>query len=271
MTTICARDPLLPAAQGLYDPAYEHDSCGVGFVVDMKGRKSHSIVEMGLRILINLDHRGAVGADAKLGDGCGILVQIPHGFFADECAKQNFTLPAPGEYGIGMIFMPRDASTRTKAEELFSRVIEEEGLKVLGWRDVPVDNGDLGDAVKAVEPVHRQVFIGRGAGATDEDDFERRLYVARKAVSRALHDIPDRAMREYYPVSMSCRTIVYKGLLLATRLGQYYRDLNDERFRSALALVHQRPYGGDQALTSHVLAVSSQTEVSTSRRSTNRR
>ena len=240
MTTICARDPLLPAAQGLYNPANEHDSCGVGFVADMHGRKTHDIVEMGLQILLNLDHRGAVGADAKLGDGCGILVQIPHGFFVAECRALGFTLPEPGHYGIGQLFMPRDANIRAQAEATISRVIGEEGLVVLGWRDVPVDNSDLGKAVKDVEPVHRQIFVGRGADTTNEDDFERRLYVARKAVSGALHDIRDAAMAEYYPVSMSCRTVVYKGMVLVSQLGPYYPDLKDPRFDSALALVHQR-------------------------------
>ena len=240
MTMFRARDPLLPAAQGLYDPSKEHDSCGVGFVVDMKGAKRHDIVQMGLQILCNLDHRGAVGADPKLGDGCGILVQIPHGFFAPVCASLGFSLPEPGHYGIGQLFMPRDAAARTRAEEIIAKVVANEGLPLLGWRDCPVDNEDLGEAVKAVEPVHRQLFVGRGPGVTDEDDFERRLYVARKAISGALHDMPDPAMAEYYPVSMSCRTIVYKGMVLVNQLGPYFLDLQDPRFTSALALVHQR-------------------------------
>jgi glutamate synthase (NADPH/NADH) large chain len=240
MKTISARDPFLPGPQGLYDPSKEHDSCGVGFVVDMHGRKSHGIVEMGLNILLNLDHRGAVGADPKLGDGCGILVQIPQGFFAEVCAEGGINLPQPGHYGIGMFFMPRDAATRAQAEAVIDRVIDDEGLVVLGWRDVPVDSSDLGEAVSAVEPVHRQVFVGRGPGVTDEDDFERKLYVARKAISGALYDISGDAMAEYYPVSMSCRTIVYKGMVLVSQLGPYYKDLQDPRFDSALALVHQR-------------------------------
>src|SRR5947209_8469215 len=154
---IDATDPALPRAQGLYDPRHEHDSCGVGFIADLKNRKSHEIVANGLQILLNLDHRGAVGADAKLGDGCGILVQIPHRFFSEEMAEAGVTLPEPRQYGIGQFFMPRDKAARNDIRAIVERVVEEEGLTFLGWRDVPVDNSDLGDAVKAVEPVHNQV------------------------------------------------------------------------------------------------------------------
>ncbi|RFB78742.1 glutamate synthase large subunit [Methylovirgula sp. 4M-Z18] len=234
-------DPLFPLEQGLYHPRNEHDSCGVGFVADMHNRKTHDIVDMGLKILLNLDHRGAVGADPKLGDGCGILTQIPHQFFAEECAKLGFTLPEAGHYGIGQFFMPRDAESRVQVEAIVAKMLEEEGLTLLGWRDVPVDNTDLGDAVKVVEPVHRQVFAGWGVDVTSEDDFERRLYVARKAASNAVYAaVSPREMAEYYPVSMSARTIVYKGMVLVSQLGAYYRDLTDPRFVSALALVHQR-------------------------------
>ena len=233
-------DPLLPKAQGLYDPRNEHDSCGVGFVADLHNRPKHEIVQMGLQILLNLDHRGAVGADPKLGDGCGILVQIPHGFFAAECARIGITLPAAGQYGIGQFFMPRDEASRTQAEAMVSRAVVEEGLAVLGWRDVPHDNSDLSEAVKIVEPVHRQIFVGRAAGTQSEDDFERQLFVARKAASGAIYALGLPGMAEYYPVSMSARTIVYKGMVMAGQLGPYYADLMDERFDSALALVHQR-------------------------------
>eukprot|EP01037_Dinobryon_pediforme_P041632 gene41632-biopygen23691 len=149
-------DPAMPEAQGLYDPRNEHDACGVGFIADMHNRKSHGIVQQGLQILLNLDHRGAVGADPKLGDGCGILTQIPHRFFLEECAKIGIALPGPREYGIGQFFMPRDPVDRAEAEAAINRVIGEEGLVLLGWRDVPVDNSDLGAAVKAVEPAQRQ-------------------------------------------------------------------------------------------------------------------
>ncbi len=233
-------DPSLPEARGLFDPALGRDSCGVGFVANVKNRKSHEIVQQGLQILMNLDHRGAVGADPKLGDGCGILVQMPHEFFAAECASLGFKLPAPGGYGVGQFFMPQAAAARAEIEAIIARVSEEEGLTLLGWRDTPVDSSDLGEAVKAVEPVMRQAFFGRGPGVTDEDDFERRLYVARKSASNAIQALGRRETAEYYPVSMSCRTIVYKGMVLVSQLGSYYKDLGDPRFQSALALVHQR-------------------------------
>jgi glutamate synthase (NADPH/NADH) large chain len=233
-------DPAFPRAVGLYDPAKEHDSCGVGFVADLHNRKSHSIVEKGLQILVNLDHRGATGADATLGDGCGVLTQIPHRFFAEECETLGFTLPAPGHYAIGQFFMPRDAQARATVEGFVEQAIVAEGQKLIGWRDVPVDNSSLGPRVKAVEPVHRQVFIGRGVGAEDEDAFERRVFLIRKVVSTRAYESRDPKIAEYYPVSMSCRTLVYKGMVLVSQLGPYYKDLSDPRFESALALVHQR-------------------------------
>ncbi len=233
-------DPFLPKAQGLYDPTFERDSCGVGFVADMKKRKSHDILQKGLQILVNLDHRGATGADIKLGDGCGVLTQIPHGFFAPECAGAGIVLPAPGHYAIGQFFMPRDAQARAVVEKIVEAVVAEEGQILLGWRDIPVDNSDLGESVKAVEPKQRQIFIGRGAGVADEDDFERKLFVLRKVVSNRIYASTAGDAAEYYPVSMSCRTIVYKGMVLAGQLARYYKDLQDPRFETALALVHQR-------------------------------
>ncbi|MDE3175936.1 MAG: glutamate synthase subunit alpha, partial [Pseudomonadota bacterium] len=233
-------DPAMPRAVGLYDPAKEHDSCGVGFVADLHNRKSHAILEKGLQILVNLDHRGATGADATLGDGCGVLTQIPHAFFAEECAKLGFTLPAPGHYAIGQFFMPRDAEARAQVEKIVEQAIAAEGQKLIGWRDVPVDNSRLGPRVKAVEPAHRQVFVGRGVGAESEDAFERRVFLIRKVVSNRAYEIGGPKIAEYYPVSMSCRTIVYKGMVLVDQLGPYYKDLTDPRFETALALVHQR-------------------------------
>jgi len=233
-------DPALPRAVGLYDPAKEHDSCGVGFVADLHNRKSHAILEKGLQILVNLDHRGATGADETLGDGCGVLTQIPHGFFAEECAGLGFTLPEPGHYAIGQFFMPRDTATRTQVEKIVEDAIAAEGQKLLGWRDVPVNNQTLGPRVKAVEPVHRQVFIGRGVGADNEDAFERKVFLIRKVVSNRTYAIGGDQIAEYYPVSMSCRTIVYKGMVLVQQLGPYFKDLQDPRFETALALVHQR-------------------------------
>jgi glutamate synthase (NADPH/NADH) large chain len=233
-------DPLTPPAEALYNPSNEHDSCGVGFVADMKNRKSHAILEKGLQILMNLDHRGAVGADPSLGDGCGVLTQIPHAFFAPECAKLGFELPAQGHYAIGQFFMPRQAEARRQVREIVEEAVAAQGLSILGWRDVPVDNSDLGERVKAVEPVMQQIFVGRPAELTNEDDFERRLYVVRKVVSNRVFAIGTREILEYYPVSMSCRTIVYKGMVLVRQLSPYYRDLLDPRYETALALVHQR-------------------------------
>ena len=234
------RDPGLPPAQGLYDPSNEQDSCGVGFIADMKNRKSHDIVEQGLSILHNLDHRGAVGADPKMGDGCGILVQIPHKFFAAECAKVGIWLPEEGQYGVGHLFMPRDPEGFQLVEEIVTKAIADEGLQVLGWREVPVDSSDLGESVKATEPQHRQIFIGKGKGMDDPEIFERRLFIARKVISNAVYDMKDPRTAGYYPVSLSSRTIVYKGMVLVTQLRDYYLDLQDERFESAIALVHQR-------------------------------
>jgi glutamate synthase (NADPH/NADH) large chain len=234
------RDAGLPKRQGLYDPANEKDSCGVGFIADMKNRKSHAIVAQGLDILRNLDHRGAVGADPKMGDGCGILVQIPDRFFREECARIGIMLPPIGEYGIGHLFLPRDPEGRAIVEEIVARTLAEEGLPLLGWRDVPVDNSDLGETVKATEPVQRQIIVGRPKSVADQDAFERRLFIARKVVSNAIYGLNDSRTAGYYPVCLSSRTIVYKGMVLVTQLGAYYRDLTDPRFESALALVHQR-------------------------------
>ncbi|HVP98210.1 MAG TPA: glutamate synthase subunit alpha, partial [Roseiarcus sp.] len=233
-------DPLLPGAQGLYQPSKERDSCGVGFVADMRNRKSHDILRKGLQILINLDHRGAVGADPMLGDGCGVLTQIPHGFFAPECEKLGFELPAPGQYAIGQFFMPRDDAARLKVRAIVEDAVASEGQTVLGWRDVPVDNSELGERVKAVEPVTQQIFIGRAANLATEDDFERRLFIIRKVVSNRVYESGRPDFSEYYPVSVSARTIVYKGMVLVRQLAPYYRDLLDPRYETALALVHQR-------------------------------
>ncbi|MFC4174713.1 glutamate synthase large subunit [Microvirga sp. GCM10011540] len=239
-TVRIVRDPALPAPQGLYDPSHEKDSCGVGFIADMKNRKTHAIVEQGLQILLNLDHRGAVGADPKTGDGCGILVQIPHKFFAAECAKLGIWLPNEGEYGVGHLFMPRDPEGFALVEEIVTKAIADEGLQLLGWRDVPVDSSDLGESVKASEPQHRQIFVGKGKGMDDQETFERRLFLARKVISNAVYDMKDPRTAGYYPVCLSSRTVVYKGMVLVGQLGGYYKDLQDPRFESAIALVHQR-------------------------------
>src|SRR3974390_2085128 len=230
----------IPLVQGLYDPALEKDSCGVGFIADIKGRRSHGIIEDGLRILCNLEHRGAVGADPRMGDGAGILVQIPHKFFAKEAKRLGFTLPSAGEYAIGQLFMPVAANWRQIIRDIYADVIAREGLKLLGWRDVPTDNSSLGESVKPTEPKHMQVFIGRGKKKLNKADVERRLYVWRSAISNAIYRRRERLLAGYYPVSISCRTVIYKGMFLADQLGSYYPDLHDPDFESALALVHQR-------------------------------
>ena len=233
-------DPGLPAARGLYDPALDKDSCGVGFIADIKGRRSHKIVEDALTILVNLEHRGAVGADPRAGDGAGILTQIPHPFFAKAAKEAGFAVPEPGHYAVGYLFLPRDEEWRDTIRATYEEVAAAEGLKILGWREVPTDNSTLGESVKPTEPVHMQVFIERPADIDNEEDFDRRLYILRKAISNAIYQRRERRLSGYYPVSLSCRTIIYKGMFLADQLGAYYPDLSDPDFESALALVHQR-------------------------------
>ncbi len=230
----------LPAQQGLYDPRHEHDACGVGFVAHIKGRQSHAMLRQGLQILENLTHRGAVGADPLAGDGAGILIQVPDAFLRQSCAALGVKLPAAGEYGVGMLFLPRGAVARAACEKVIAEKIVTEGQILLGWRDVPVDNTSLGESVKAVEPLVRQVFIGRGTNCPDTDSFERKLFVIRKTVEHAVGKLPHEQGQGFYIPSFSTRTIVYKGMLLANQVGKYYLDLQDERMVSALALVHQR-------------------------------
>jgi glutamate synthase (NADPH/NADH) large chain len=232
--------PFLPEAQGLYDPSNEHDACGVGFVAHIKGKKSHSIVEQGLTVLRNLTHRGAVGYDPKLSDGSGLLVQIPDRFLREEMAKQGVKLPPIGAYGVGMVFLPREPASRLACEYELERAIKDEGQELLGWRDVPVDNSDLASAARRLEPVIRQVFIGRGESVTTTDGLERKLYIIRKGSGHAIQALKLAHGKEFYVPSMSARTLVYKGMLLARQVGEYYLDLKDARVESALAMVHQR-------------------------------
>ncbi|HUW52462.1 MAG TPA: glutamate synthase-related protein [Rhodanobacter sp.] len=230
-----------PHAQGLYNPTNEHDACGVGFVVHIKGRKSHDIVQQGLLILRNLDHRGAVGADPLMGDGAGILIQIPDQLYREDMAQQGVQLPPPGEYGVGMIFLPKEHASRRACEQELERTVRAEGQVVLGWRDVRVDaDMPMSPAVKATEPVVRQIFIGRGPDVMVPDALERKLYVIRKTSSHAIRTLSLKHGKEYFVPSMSSRTVVYKGLLLAGQVGQYFLDLADPRAVSALAMVHQR-------------------------------
>lgn len=228
------------AETGLYANA-EHDACGVGFVAHIKGVKSHHIVTQGLKILENIDHRGAVGADPLMGDGAGLLIQIPDTFYREEMAKQNITLPQPGDYGVGMVFLPKEAASRQACIRELERAIAAENQVLIGWRDVPVDRDmPMSPAVRANEPIIRQVFIGRGADILVPDALERKLYVIRKTASAKITSLKLTHSHEYYVPSMSCRTVIYKGLLLADQVGKYYLDLQDERVVSALALVHQR-------------------------------
>ncbi len=229
------------AAHGLYNGAHEKDACGLGFVAHIKGQKAHHIVQQGLKILENLDHRGAVGADKLMGDGAGILIQIPDEFYRAEMAKQGVTLPPPGEYGVGMIFLPKEHASRLACEQELTRAIKAEGQVLLGWRDVPVDRDmPMSPTVREKEPIIRQIFIGRGPDIIVPDALERKLYVIRKTASSAIQALKLTHSREYYVPSMSCRTVIYKGLLLADQVGKYYRDLADPRVVSAIALVHQR-------------------------------
>jgi glutamate synthase (NADPH/NADH) large chain len=228
-------------AQGLYDPANEHDACGVGFIAHIKGTKSHSIIEQGLLILKNLDHRGAVGADKLMGDGAGILIQIPDQYFREEMGRQGVALPPPGEYGVGMVFLPKESASRIACEQEIERAIQAEGQVVLGWRDVPIDvDMPMSPTVRAKEPVIRQVFIGRGQDIMVTDALERKLYVIRKSSGHAIQALNLLHGKEFFVPSMSARTIVYKGLLLADQVGVYYKDLQNPACVSALALVHQR-------------------------------
>ena len=230
----------LPQAQGLFDPAFERDACGVGFVADMKGRKSHAIIADALRILENLEHRGAVGADPHAGDGAGMLVQIPHDFLKEECRALGFTLPPPGRYAVGHIFLPRDERLQKHCERVWARIIKEQGLELIGWRTVPVDNSSLSEMVIATEPLHRQVFVGCPSSILDQDDFERRLYLARKVVSNAIQEAYKGRDIGHYTVSLSSRTLVYKGMFLSYQVAKYYKDVTDPRLVSSMALVHQR-------------------------------
>jgi len=234
-----------PRRAGLYDPAHEHDACGVGFVAHIKNAKSHAIVAQGLQILKNLEHRGATGYDPLLGDGAGILIQVPDAFLRAEMAAQGVGLPPAGEYGVGMLFLPRNAESRRACEAAIERTIRYEGQKLLGWRDVPVDNRGLAQAARDLEPVIRQVFIGRGADVGDADvgdtnAFERKLFVIRKEAGHRVQTLKLPDVKMFYVPSLSTRTIVYKGMLLADQVGEYFLDLQDERLVSALALVHQR-------------------------------
>ncbi|MDR0565096.1 MAG: glutamate synthase subunit alpha [Azoarcus sp.] len=230
-----------PREQGLYNPGNEHDACGVGFIVHIKGKKSHNIIQQGLEILNNLDHRGAVGADVLQGDGAGILIQIPDALYREDMARQGVALPPPGEYGVAMVFLPQEPATRLACEDELERAVRDEGQVVLGWRDVPINRDvPMSPAVKVTEPVIRQLFVGRGPDVMVTEALERKLYVARRRSANAIRALKLKHGQSYYASSFSARTVTYKGLLLAPQVGKYYVDLADPRAVSALALVHQR-------------------------------
>jgi glutamate synthase (ferredoxin) len=230
----------LPPKQGLYDPRFEHDACGVGFVVHIKGEKSHEIVEQALTVLENLDHRGACGCEENTGDGAGILLQIPHAFLKDACGGLGFQLPDPGEYGVGMIFLPDQRDQRRRFEKKIEEIIADTGQKLLGWRKVSTDNMYLGDTAKEFEPFVRQVFIGRGEGVNDDLAFERKLYVIRRRAENAIRYAGLAGGDFFYVPSMSCRTLIYKGMLTPRQLATFYPDLSDPLIETAIAVVHSR-------------------------------
>ncbi|HRQ89182.1 MAG TPA: glutamate synthase large subunit, partial [Bacteroidia bacterium] len=230
----------LPKKQGLYDPWFEHDACGVGFVVDMHGRKSHRILEQGLQVLRNLDHRGASGSEINTGDGAGILLQMPHGFFQEVCKNSRITLPAAGEYGCGLVYLPRNPTVRRKIEEKFEQVVQSEGQVFLGWRTVPTNSAPLGDTALSCEPFMRQVFIGRGADVTDDATFERKLYIIRKRAYTEIRTSTLAGAEYWYIASLSMKTLVYKGMLTTEQVDQYFPDLKNPLMETALALVHSR-------------------------------
>ena len=234
----------LPPKQGLYDPRNEHDACGVGFVANIKGAKSHEIIGLGLQLLINLDHRGAVGADPLVGDGAGILIQIPDPLLREWAKETGVTLPEPGKYAVAMCFLPQEAKAREIVVKQFEHFIKVEGQTLLGWRDVPTDPAGLGKTVLDGMPLIRQAIIAAGPNTRDPDHFERKLLTIRKQTQNPLaalakkHKLP--AINQLYMPSLSTRTVVYKGLLLAHDVGRFYRDLQNPLTVSAVALVHQR-------------------------------
>ena len=230
----------LPKKQGLYDPQFEHDSCGVGFVCNIKGMASNDIVRKGIEVLDRLSHRGAVGADPETGDGAGILIQIPHDFFKKECTKIGLDLPEKGEYGTGLVFMPTSKRDRTSCEDIFAKVIKGERQELIGWRDVPVDETRIGVSARKTQPVMRQVFIKKQKGLKDQISFERKLYIIRKQVEKKVRSLRIKQGSFFYITNLSSRTFSYKGLLMPHQLEEFFLDLKDRDIRSALCMVHSR-------------------------------
>ncbi|MBD3275118.1 MAG: glutamate synthase subunit alpha, partial [Candidatus Marinimicrobia bacterium] len=232
--------PGTPDKQGLYDPKHEHDACGIGFVVNIKGEQSSKIVKQALDVLVNLDHRGACGCEPNTGDGAGILMQIPHKFLSKECAGVGVELPERGKYGVGMIFLPIEREDRRPVEKALEKIVEEEGQSVLGWRKVPTDNMYLGATAKESEPVVRQIIIKKNKNIKSALDFERKLFVIRRRAEREIQDSDMPGSEFFYVPSLSCRTVIYKGMLTPGQLQEYYPELEDPNMETAIALIHSR-------------------------------
>ena len=233
--------PGLPPAQGLYDPINEHDSCAVGFIVNLKGKKSHQIVRDGITALANMSHRGACGCENNTGDGAGLLIQVPHEFLVSRCRKEGITLGEPGSYGVGAFFSSRDPAAERRGKELFQEIVAQEGQSFLGWRRIETDNSSLGESARAVEPLMWHAFVGRGPRVVESDRFERKLYVIRKRFENEIRKAGLDDHKYFYFSSLSCRTLVYKGMLTSGQLGVYFADdLADPLLESALCLVHSR-------------------------------
>ncbi|HIE43932.1 MAG TPA: glutamate synthase subunit alpha, partial [Candidatus Omnitrophica bacterium] len=229
-----------PEKQGLYDPGFEHSSCGVGFVCNIKGKKSHDVISQGLQALKHLIHRGATGADPKTGDGAGILIQTPHEFFAKVCQDIKIDLPGLGEYGTGLVFLPPDRKERRFCKDVFLKIVREEEQALLGWRDVPVDDSDIGKTARDTEPVIEQIFIAKSSDIKDQLDFERRLYIIRKQVENIIRASDLTQKSYFYITNISSRTFSYKGLLMSSQLEKFFLDLGDQSLKSALCLIHAR-------------------------------
>jgi glutamate synthase (NADPH/NADH) large chain len=241
-TEIMGQTSGLPDKQGLYDPQFEHDACGIGFVVQIDGQKSHAIIRQAITILVNMTHRGGAGSESRTGDGAGILIQLPDKFFRQVCPNIDITLPEPGAYGVGMVFLPRDENTRRICEQKIQEIVCGEGQTVLGWRTLPVNDTSLGDTAKASRPCIRQLFIGRSADLSEAGElaFERRLYVIRKRCEKLTGHLRESSGDYFYFASLSSRTIVFKGMLTADQVDVFYVDLTSLEVESALALVHSR-------------------------------
>ena len=222
-----------PSPKGMYDPVNEHDACGIGFVAHIKGQKSHEIIERGLTILLNMDHRGATSSDNKTGDGAGILMQLPHDFFV----SQRIAVPEAGKYATGIIFLPTDSLEADLCIEIFNRYVEAEGLKLICWREVPIDSSVLGEIAKKTEPCIRQIFV---KGNYEQDTLERKLYLIRKQAERDIRNSHLKQKESFYVSSLSTKIIIYKGMFTPSQLGGYYKDLSHPEMKSAIALVHSR-------------------------------